>query len=30
MHVTIICVPYQIDVSLWGCTLGPQAFWITD
>jgi len=26
MHVTIICVPYQIDVSRWGCALGPQAF----
>ena len=26
MHVTIICVPYQIDVSRWGCALGPPAF----
>ncbi len=26
MHITIVCVPYQIDVSRWGCALGPQAF----
>ena len=26
MHITIICVPYQIDVTRWGCALGPQAF----
>src|SRR5260370_23866072 len=26
MHVTIVCAPYQIDVSRWGCALGPQAF----
>jgi arginase len=26
MHITIICVPYQIDVARWGCALGPQAF----
>jgi len=25
MHITIVCVPYQIDVSRWGCALGPQA-----
>ena len=26
MHITIICIPYQIDVTRWGCALGPQAF----
>src|SRR5947209_16382751 len=26
MHITIICIPYQIDVARWGCALGPQAF----
>jgi arginase len=26
MNITIICVPYQIDVARWGCALGPQAF----
>jgi arginase len=26
MHITPICVPYQIDVARWGCALGPQAF----
>src|SRR6266516_324404 len=26
MHITLICVPYQIDVARWGCALGPQAF----
>src|SRR6266702_35836 len=26
MHITIVCVPYQIDVSRWGCAPGPQAF----
>src|SRR6266849_11089703 len=26
MHITIVCVPYHIDVSRWGCALGPQAF----
>lgn len=26
MHITIICVPYQIDVARWGCAAGPQAF----
>jgi arginase len=26
MHITIICVPYQIDVARWGYALGPQAF----
>lgn len=26
MHITTICVPYQIDVARWGYALGPQAF----
>jgi arginase len=26
MHITPICIPYQIDVARWGCALGPQAF----
>ena len=26
MHINIICVPYQIDVTRWGCAAGPQAF----
>src|SRR5579859_348951 len=26
MDIIIVCVPYQIDVSRWGCALGPQAF----
>ena len=26
MHITIICIPYQIDVARWGYALGPQAF----
>lgn len=26
MHITIICVPYQIDVARWGCANGPRAF----
>ena len=26
MHITIICNPYQIDVTRWGCAAGPQAF----
>src|SRR6266571_5553177 len=26
MHITIICIPYQIDVARWGCAAGPQAF----
>jgi arginase len=26
MYITIICIPYQIDVSRWGVALGPQAF----
>jgi hypothetical protein len=26
MHITIVCVPYHIDVSRWGCAQGPQAF----
>jgi len=26
MHITIISVPYQIDITRWGCAQGPQAF----
>ena len=26
MHINIICIPYQIDVTRWGVALGPQAF----
>ena len=26
MHITIICIPYQIDITRWGVALGPQAF----
>jgi arginase len=26
MNISIICVPYQIDVTRWGCAAGPQAF----
>ncbi|HKF38467.1 MAG TPA: arginase family protein [Ktedonobacteraceae bacterium] len=26
MHITIICIPYQVDVARWGCANGPQAF----
>jgi thiamine transporter ThiT len=26
MHISIICIPYQIDVTRWGVALGPQAF----
>src|SRR5215471_2893834 len=26
MHITIICIPYQIDVTRWGVALGPKAF----
>jgi arginase len=26
MHITIICIPYQIDFIRWGVALGPQAF----
>ncbi len=26
MDVTIICVPFQMDVARWGYALGPQAF----
>ena len=26
MHITIICIPYQVDVTHWGCANGPQAF----
>lgn len=26
MNITIICVPYQVDVTRWGYANGPQAF----
>src|SRR2546421_4480557 len=26
MEITIVCVPFQVDVARWGCALGPQAF----
>lgn len=26
MNISIICVPYQLDVTRWGFALGPQAF----
>ena len=26
MNITIVCIPYQIDVARWGCANGPQAF----
>ncbi|HLH60136.1 MAG TPA: hypothetical protein VKV20_00525 [Ktedonobacteraceae bacterium] len=26
MHITIICIPYQVDVTHWGYANGPQAF----
>jgi arginase len=26
MNITIVCVPYQIDVARWGFALGPQVF----
>lgn len=26
MNISIICVPYQVDVARWGCANGPQAF----
>lgn len=26
MEITIVCVPYQMDVARWGYALGPQAF----
>jgi arginase len=26
MNITIVCVPYQMDVARWGFALGPQAF----
>lgn len=25
MHITIVCIPYQIDVTRWGVALGPRA-----
>jgi len=26
MNISIVCIPYQIDVTRWGVALGPQAF----
>lgn len=26
MQISIVCIPYQIDVTRWGVALGPQAF----
>jgi arginase len=26
MRITIVCVPYQVDVTRWGSARGPQAF----
>jgi arginase len=26
MNISVICVPYQLDVARWGFALGPQAF----
>ena len=26
MEITIVCVPFQVDVARWGCARGPQAF----
>lgn len=26
MDMTIVCVPYQVDITRWGCAQGPQAF----
>ncbi len=26
MDITVICVPYQIDITRWGCAQGPKAF----
>lgn len=26
MRITVVCVPYQMDVARWGYALGPQAF----
>ncbi len=25
MHISIVCIPYQIDVTRWGVALGPRA-----
>src|SRR5947209_16300040 len=25
MDITIVCVPFQVDVARWGCARGPQA-----
>jgi arginase len=26
LDITLVCVPYQVDVTRWGVALGPQAF----
>jgi len=26
MQIGIVCVPYQVDITRWGCARGPQAF----
>ena len=26
MNISIICIPYQIDITRWGVARGPQAF----
>ncbi|HEU5380690.1 MAG TPA: arginase family protein [Ktedonobacteraceae bacterium] len=26
MQISIVCVPYQIDITRWGCAQGPQVF----
>src|SRR5215831_5224739 len=26
MEITLVCVPYQMDVARWGYALGPQVF----
>ncbi|MGH2487878.1 MAG: hypothetical protein ACRDHE_17900, partial [Ktedonobacterales bacterium] len=26
LDITLVCVPYQMDVARWGYALGPQAF----
>jgi arginase len=26
MEISLVCVPFQVDVCRWGCALGPQAY----
>jgi arginase len=26
VDITLVCIPYQMDVARWGCARGPQAF----